>query len=142
MAYTTIASHAYGGQWPTDYGTSGTLLIYCDQNFVADDGKSYIAGDGTTFSGEFVTKATITVASGTATIASFLLPTADVGNPTIVRYYGRIFDSRNAAHDYEFEAFHLRSTLSDSISFHQWQLDNKTPIRPQPDGAPTVSQMN
>jgi len=142
VAYTVISPYQIGNTWPTSYGGSGTFGVYCDQNFVADDGKSFIAGTGQNLNGEFLTKAAITVVSGVATIASFSLPKTDLGNSSSVRYYGRIFDAYGTPRDYEFESFHLRASLGDSINFQAWQNSNRVPIYPQPDGGPTTTQMN
>jgi hypothetical protein len=142
MGNTTISSLVGGNLWPSNWGASGTLGIYCDNDFVSDDGKSWQGGDGQTLNGEFITKAAITVSSNIPTYSSYTLPQTDYARPNTVHYYGVIFDANGQPRDFLFDDFHLRSSLGSSISFQQWQLDNAVPIKPQPDGAPTTSAMN
>lgn len=142
--YTTISSGTLYQDWPEDWGTSGTLGIFCTQSFTADDGRSFIAAAGDSLTGEFVTEAPITVASSTGTYAAYIIPTTDTSTPNTVRYFVRIFDQWGA---YRADLFdqprHLRSSLGSSITELQWANDNaQGPFRPQADTKPTTDEMN
>src|SRR5205814_9488371 len=91
----------------------------------------------------FVVKVTGTVSGGVGTYASFTLPKTDAATPTYSRYNARIYTSTGSPTDYyPFQNFHLRQSLGDSINFQAWWNDNQVAITPQPDGAPSISQMN
>lgn len=143
MASTTIASWTLAGAWPTNYGASGYLGIYCTSDFVTDVGVEFLAGAGESLTGEFVIKAAISVAATVATVASLSLPKTDTSSPNNARYYGRIFKANGTpTNEYVFENFHLRESLGDSISYRQWWLDNQQVVRRALDTIPTTDEMN
>lgn len=145
MTYCTISSGQFGFVFPSDFGPTFTMAIWCDTDFDAEDGKRFFASSGDSLTGEFVAKISGTVASGVGTYASYSLPKTNLARPAnVVRYYARIFNSRGAATDYfPFSNRHLRSTLGDSITELMWQIDNEqAPFRPQVDTKPNTDQMN
>lgn len=142
MAYTVISSHQGGNLWPSDWGTSGTLGIFCTRDFVADDGKSFQQGEGTSLTQQFVTTATITITANIPTYGSFTLPKTDVATPIDARYVGVIFDANGVARDWLFSNFDLVSSLGDSITFLAWWNDNAQKRRYLADTSPSTTQMN
>lgn len=142
MPYTIISSHTGGNLWPSEYGTSGTLGIFCTRDFVADDGKSFQQGNADSLTNQFVTTATITIAANIPTYGSFTLPKTDIASPITVRYVGVIFDSNGVARDFLFTNFDLVSSLGDSITYLGWWNDNQQHRRYPVDTVPTTTQMN
>lgn len=121
------------------------MAVWCDQNFTAEDGKTFLASSGDSLTGEFVSKVSGTVVAGVGTFASYSLPKTDLATPgaNVVRYYARIFNSHGAPTDYfPFSDRYLRSSLGSSISELQWALDNAQRASRQPDTNPTTNQMN
>lgn len=142
-AYTTISANQIQNDWPEEYGASGTLGIFCTDNFTADDGKSFIAGAGDSLSGEFVTEAAITVAAGIATYASYSLPKTDTCTPNTIRYFAVIFDARGNRRDDYYSNRRLRTSLGNTINELAWANDNaQLPFRTQVDTKPNTDQMN
>ena len=142
MAYTTISSHTGGNLWPSEWGTSGTLGIICDRDFLADDGKSWQSSDGSSLTGQFVTTAAITVTANIPTYGSFILPKTDSATPINAKYIGVIFDANGVPRDFLFSGFDLVTSLGNSITFGAWWNDNAQTRRYPYDTVPTTAQMN
>lgn len=141
--YTTISSGQFGFVFPTSFGPTFTLVIFCDTDFMADDGKPFLASEGDNMASEFVAKSAGTVLGGVGTFDAFSLPKTDLARPNTARYYGRIFNYRGVPTDYfPFNNMHLRESLGDSINQQAWWNDNQQKIYRQTDTKPTSDEMN
>lgn len=143
MASTVISSGQFGFVFPTSFGPTFTLAIFCDTDFCDETGKLFLASEGDNLASEFVAKSAGTVTAGVGTFNTFSLPKTDLSRPNTVRYYGRIFNYRGAPTDYfPFSNMHMRESLGDTVNFLAWWNDNQQRIYRQADTKPNTDDMN
>lgn len=143
MAHTTISGGTFGFVFPTGFGTTFTMAVFCDTDFDDEDGVRFLASAGNGLTSEFVAKVAGTVSSGVGTYVPYSLPKTDLATPANARYYARIFDSRGNATDYfPFSSRHLRSSLGASTSELLWAIDNQQRQYIQADTKPSTADMN
>lgn len=139
MALATISATNFGINWPSGWGTSGTLKIICDRTFVFG-GKPYVAGRvGDPLNQNWCVQSAISVASNIGTFAAFTLPQTDVGitvtnGSGVPLFTGIVFDASGTKRQILFEGWHLDQALGTSFSYETWAISNDAigTVNPRP----------